>query len=332
MHCELLIPGLFATPPATRLPALELLLARARCTGGASQHVETWLRDAFGLGEQALPAGALTLLATGADAGSECWSRADPVDLRLMRDRVILVPGAALHVKGEEAQALCNSLNQHFAGRMEVRVVDAQRWVARFPQDVEIQAECPLELAGRDVALGRPAGAGASFSHQIMNEAQMVLHSHEVNAAREARGEPAVNSVWLWGAGRSPKIESDRWHSVNADDPLALGLARAAGMRHRPLPPSAQGFLDRMPEEGRHLIVLDQLRIPLALGASGEYQDAIAALERDWCAPMLQALRDARVGMLTVHVPDAAECATYEAVRGDLRRFWRRPKPLEVYG
>ncbi|HUQ76417.1 MAG TPA: hypothetical protein VM183_16970 [Burkholderiales bacterium] len=332
MHCELLIPGLFATPPATRLPALELLLARGRCTGAASQHLEAWLRDAFGAGERTLPAGAITLLATGADPGADCWSRADPVDLRLMRDRVILVPGAALHIQTEEAQALCESLNQHFAGRMEVRVVDAQRWVARFAQEVEIEADAPLQLAGRDVALARAAGAGASFSHQVMNEAQMVLHSHAVNTAREARGEPSINSVWLWGAGRKPKIETDRWHSVNADDPVALGLARAAGIRHRPLSPSAQSFLERMPEEGRHLIVLDQLRIPLALGAAGEYQDAISALERDWCAPLLQALRDGRVGMLTLHVPDAAECATYEAIRGDLRRFWRRPKPLGAYG
>lgn len=332
MHCELLIPGLFAAPPANRLPALELLLARGRCTSETSQHVETWLHDAFDLGDAPLPAGALTLLGAGGDPGADCWARADPVDLRLMRERVILVPGAALQVKLEEAQALCEALNKHFGERMELRVVDAQRWVARFAQDVAIQAECPLELAGRDVALGRPAGTGASFSHQVLNEAQMVLHSHPVNEAREARGEPAVNSVWLWGAGRSGKLEAEHWHSVSADDPLVLGLARAANLRHRALPGSAQAWLERMPEEGRHLIVLDQLRLPLALGAGGEYQDAVATLEREWCAPLLRGLRDGRVGMLTIQVPDAAECATYETIRGDLRRFWRRPKALEHYG
>ena len=34
--------------------------------------------------------------------------------------------------------------------------------------------------------------------------------------------------------------------------------------------------------------------------------------------------------MLTVHVPDAG--ASFETVRGDLRRFWRRPRPLAEYG
>ena len=86
-----------------------------------------------------------------------------------------------------------------------------------------------------------------------------------------------------------------------------------------------------MPEDGRHLIVLDALRVPLALGESGEYQEVVAVLERDWGAPLLQALREGRVGMVTVHVPDAGECASYETIRTDLRRFWRRPKGLESY-
>lgn len=331
MHCELVIPGLFAAAPAARAAALEMLLARGRCANAESQRLETWLGEGFGLGEQPIPAGALTLLGTGEDPGTDCWSRADPVDLRLLRDRVILVPGAALRIRKEEAKALCEALNGHFGSRMTVRVVGVDRWVARFEKDVEIGADSPLELSGRDVELARPAAAGASFSHRILNEAQMVLHAHPVNEAREARGEPAINSVWLWGAGRMPAVRTERWQSVSADDPLALGLARAAGIRHRPLESSAEEWLQRMPEDGRHLVVLDGLRMPLALSASGEYQDALAAIEKDWASPLLAALRAGRVGMVSIHVPDAAQCASYETIRGDLRRFWRRPKPLESY-
>jgi hypothetical protein len=331
MHCELVIPGLFSAPPASRTPALELVLARGRCASTASLHLETWLRDAFALGDKALPAGALTLLGAGAEPGTDCWSRADPVDLRLLRDRVILVPGAALRIREEEAQALCEALNRHFGSRMEVRMVGADRWVARFADDVDIDTASPLELSGRDVELARPSAAGGSFSHRILNEAQMVLHAHPVNEAREARGEPAINSVWLWGAGRAVKVENEHWHSVSADDPVALGLARAAGIRQRPLAASATAWLERMPEEGRHLIVLDTLRVPLALGAGAEYQDGVAAIESQWAAPLVAALRAGRVGMLSIHVPDAAECASYETIRGDLRRFWRRSRPLESY-
>jgi hypothetical protein len=34
--------------------------------------------------------------------------------------------------------------------------------------------------------------------------------------------------------------------------------------------------------------------------------------------------------MLTLHVPDATEARSYELARGDLRRFWRRPRPLDA--
>jgi len=328
MHCELVIPGLFTAPSAARLPAAELLLARGRCTSDASRRLEEWLHDAFELGEEPLAAGALTLLAGGGEPAGYSWSRADPVHLRLMRDRLVLVPAAALHITSGEAEALCTALNRHFGERLALQVIDAERWVARTPPEFVLGPTPPLALAGRDVALAMPANAAL---HQLLNEAQMVLHDHPVNEAREARGEPEINSIWLWGAGRIATIDAPRWHSVSAAEPLALGLARAAGVRHRALPENAAAWLGRLPEEGRHLVVLDALRAPLALSEAADYHEALARLERDWFAPLLAALRDGRVGMVTIRVPDGGECVAYETIRTDLRRFWRRPKALEHY-
>jgi hypothetical protein len=322
MHCELLIPGLFAAPGGARLPSLELLLARGRCTSAGAESVEDWLHDAFELGDMPLAAGALTLLGANGEPGARSWLRADPVHLRLMRDRLVLAPAAALGITPGDAQALCEALNRHFASRMNVQVIDAQRWVATTDADVAIDAEQPLALAGRDIAATMPGATSA-----LLNEAQMVLHAHPINEAREL----PINSVWFWGAGRLPAVPTKRWHSVTADDPLVLGLGRAAGARHKTLTASAGAWLDRAPEEGRHLIMLDALRAPRALDQTGEHQEALARLEHDWFAPLLEALRDGGIGMVTIHVPDAAESLAYETIRGDLRRFWRRPRSLEHY-
>ncbi|HET7363658.1 MAG TPA: hypothetical protein VFJ70_08830 [Burkholderiales bacterium] len=328
MHAELVVPGLFAAPSAARLPAAELLIARGRCTSGASRGLEEWLHDAFDLGDEPLAAGALTLLAAGGEPAGYAWSRADPVHLRLMRDRLLLMPAAALRITSGEAEALCDALNRHFGERLALQVIDAGRWIARTSLELALGSTPPLALAGRDVALAMPTD---TVVHQLLNEAQMVLHAHPVNEARETRGEPAINSVWLWGAERLASIGAPSWHSLSAEEPLALGLARAAGMRHRTLPASGAAWLERMPEDGRHLVVLDALRAPLALGETADYHEALARLEHDWFAPLLVALRDGRVGMVTIHVPDAGECTAYETIRGDLRRFWRRPRALEHY-
>jgi hypothetical protein len=331
MHCELIVPGLFAEPSGTRAPALELLLARGRSASSESQSFEAWLQHAFALEEESLPAGALTLAADGREPGEHCWGRADPVHLRLMRDRLVVVPAAAFSLSGEEAEALVEALNRHFADRLALTPLEPARWCAKLERPFAFNAVPPLEAAGRDADLAQRIGgeAGKRWA-SLLNEAQMLLHAHPVNLAREARGEPTVNSLWLWGVGPAPRVPPSRWQSVCADDPIALGLARLAGARHRRLPARADAWLEAAPEDGRHLVLLDALRAPLALGHTAAYGESIAALESEWFAPLLAALRAGRVGMVTVHVPDCAG-ASFEIIRGDLRRFWRRPRALEKY-
>ncbi|HXI35333.1 MAG TPA: hypothetical protein VNH80_00305 [Burkholderiales bacterium] len=305
MHAELVVPGLLAAAQGARLPCAELLLARGRASRAERVSVERWLQEAFGL-EGDLPAGALTALSRGEPADG-FLARADPVHLQLMREHIVTVPGAALSVSREEAEALAAAINAHFAGRLEVRVADPVRWWARLAAPLELAREPALEHAGRAL---RP---GATSAETLNTELQMLLHAHPVNEAREARGEPPVNGLWLWGGGAAPKDVQSPWQSVSADDPVALGLAQAAKSRGRALPASADAWLERLPEDGRQLLLLDGL--PPAV-----------ALEQAWFAPLLAALRGGRIGMLTVHVPDSG--VSFEAIRADLRRFWRRPRPL----
>jgi hypothetical protein len=331
MHCELIVPGLFAEASGLRAPSLEMLLARGRGSSAQTSAVESWLQEAFGLQDQPIAAGALTLAASGADPGVDCWGRADPIHLHLMRDRLIVAPGTALALSREEAEALVEQLNRHFAGALWLKAVEPDRWCARLDSHFAFAAAPSLEAAGRDVDVTLRIGgeAGKRWS-TLLNEVQMLLHASPVNQAREARGKPAVNSLWLWGVGRAPQLPASRFQSVAASDPVALGLARMAGVRAFPLPPSAQAWLERTPAEGRHLVLLDALRAPLALGQSAEYRECIDALEKQWFAPLLEALRSRRVGMVSVHVPDSAG-ASFETIRGDLRCFWRRRKALEHY-
>jgi hypothetical protein len=330
MHCELAVPGLFGGSTEARAPALELLLARGRSASGESRSLEGWLQQEFALGTGPMAAGALTLVGCGADPGNACWARADPVHLRLMRDRLIVVPGAALALSREEADALAEALNRHFSGVLSLRVAEPRRWCAELAQELSLDAPAALEAAGRDVDLtARIGGEAGKRWARLLNEAQMLLHAHPVNQAREARGEATVNSLWLWGTGRLPQAVSGRWRTISASDPLPLGLARRSGAQARALPESGHDWLAGASTDGRHLIVLDALRAPLALGQAAEYRECIEALERLWFAPLLAALRAGRAGMLSLHVPDAA--ASFETVRGDLRRFWRRRRALERY-
>lgn len=338
MHLELVVPALFQAqdlaenPVPAPTPALELLLARGRRSEGPAGNLEAWLCRAFGLhqdetGNPAVPAGALTAYAHGLDAGASQWLRADPVHLRADRDRVLLLPSRAFAVSPEEAQDLGAALAPLLAGQFVLHAVRPDQWCLRIEEHgmAQASASAPIDLAGADIDPHLPPKQW----HRLLTELQMALYAHPANTAREQRGDPAINSVWFWGAGPLPSAASGPWHSVSADDPVAIGLGRLAQMRHRAPGTGAMEWLERAPEDGRHLVVLDAMRGVRALGDPGALAQRLRRLESDWFAPLLAALKSRRIGMLTVHVPDAG--ASFEAVRGDLGRFWRRPRPLSGY-
>jgi len=329
VHVELVVPALLQAQ--AEAPALQLLLARGRRSASSPATLEAWYGTAFGI-DAPLPAGALTALAFGRDPAQGFWLRADPVHLRADRDRLLLIPGAGFAITAGEAAALCEALNRHFSAQFTLHAFAPDCWgllAGAGMSRVPLQTRPPIEIAGRDIDAELPDKRW----HALLNEIQMALYQHAVNTAREVRGEPVVNGVWLWGAGPLPaaaKVSSaGPWQSIGAEDPVALGLARLAGVRHHAPAAGAAAWLERAPEDGRHLLVLDSLRGALALGDAEALASRLQALEARWFAPLLAALRAGRIGMLTVRVPDAG--ASFETVRGDLRRFWRRPRPLSAY-
>jgi hypothetical protein len=334
MHLELVVPALFAAqdlPPAS-LPALGLLLARGRRTDGKAGDLETWLGRAFGLHALpaesfSVPAGALTALAHGLDPGTHQWLRADPVHLRADRDRLLLVPSQAFEVTAAEAQALAGALTPLLVGKFVLHAVKPDQWCLQIEGQGQSEASTkpPIDLAGADIDPHLPPKPW----HRLLTEIQMALYEHPVNTVREQRGDPVINSLWLWGAGKLPAAASGPWQSLGATEAVAMGLARSAGIRHRVPGAGAVEWLGRAPEEGRHLVVLDDLRGVHALGDLDALAQRLQALESNWFAPLLAALKAGRIGMVTTHVPDAA--VAFETVRGDLHRFWRRARPLAEY-
>jgi hypothetical protein len=290
VHAELMLAGPLAS--SSRLAALELMLARGRASQAEPESPEAWLGRAFGL--EALPAGALT----AGEAGF--WVRADPVHYRVLRDRIVMLPVPG--IDPAYAAALLETLNAHFAGQHEFRAARPDAWAMRTAR-APLEAPPPAQAAGVDLAARLP---GAPWT-ALLNEIQMALHEHPASEGRSLE----VNGVWLWGAGELPAAAASRWRTVTADEPLALGLARAAGIGQHVPPPSAGAWLEAMPEDGRHLVALGPLR---------------DELEPAWFAPLLAALKSGRIGMLTLHAPQAGVCV--ETARMDLRRFWRRPRAL----
>ncbi len=334
MNVHLAVPDLFwpdretATADPGPLAAVETLIARGRRRRGTAADLESWLLAEW-RAESAAPH---SLAADGGAPGDGWWVRADPCSLRVTRDAVVPLDAALFAISRTEAETLAAHLNRHFADRgLVFHPLQPERWYLRSDAPSP-DAAVPLAAArGKPVALRPGADPDAARGAALANEIQMALHEHPVNEARERRGEPPVNAVWLWGGGRFARPAARPFRRVGARDPLAAGLALGSGAAVFPLPEDARRWLRASGDDGAELLVLDALRDPASYGETERWRERLAALERDWFAPLADALARGRIGMITLHAIGGGGALDAETTRQDLRRFWRRRRPLSAY-
>jgi hypothetical protein len=339
---HLVIPDLFLPEDIAaevcadlRLPALEKILARGASTGsdpstgsertGEGGCLENHLCEFFGVicAEDA-PIAAIG--ATFDGLGEGCWLRADPVHLRLQRDQLLLLPD--MEISADEAGQMCASLNEHFAGQgMEFFAPHPQRWYVRLDAPPRIRTMPLSAVLGSNVRRALPTGEDAAHWHQLLNEIQMLLFAHPLNEAREAHGELAINSVWLWGAGGPVGVLQKTCDSVSSDDVLSEMFAAAAGVPFSAWPKR----WDTEAGNGMQLLVWTGLRSALQGGDLAAWRAALQDFEAGYALPLWQALRSGRLGQLKLDILGEHGIRRVRLTRGDTLAFWRRTRRLAEY-
>jgi len=341
MQLTLLVPELIWPEPDDRAtqggldcPALETLLVRSRRTRRAPQSLEATLADAFGQPPGA-PYAAFRRLgesdATADTAGAGGWLCSDPVHLRYHQEQLILADSGSFGITLDEAQALAGELNRHLSDVGCFHVASAERWYLQLADSSLADAvdTPPLSaVAGRRIDSQLPATAPARRLRTLQNEAQMVMHAHPLNAQREGAGRMPINGLWLWGGGTLPPRRTSDFDGVWSSNPLALGLARAAGVPTHRLPVDAATLFEHAAPDASQLIVLEDLLGPVLYENGEAYRSALAGLETRWFAPLRAALSSGAISRLRVEASTAYATLTWESTRREQWKLWRRPQPL----
>ena len=333
MHLRLFVPGLLWPSEQARgfadalaLPALTRLLARGECRREAPASPELALRRLFGVEASASADGALRRL--GEDDGlrvTDVMMCADPSYLHFTREHLLLVDAAELAITPDEAAALVGCLNEELADIGEFEALAPTRWYLYPHQAPTARFSALGDVTSRPVAHFLPEGGDAATWQHTMNEIQVLLHNHPVNTARESRGQRPINNVWFWGAGTLPTRVTSPAPGLRLESPLAVGLARAAGIE----PVKADRF-DELPP-GDTLVELGALLHPSRYLDTGPWQDALQQLETDWFAPALAALQRRKLSRLTLTVPDERGSVAVELTPRGLLQFWRKIDSLEAF-
>ncbi|WP_293501012.1 hypothetical protein [Roseateles sp.] len=209
---------------ALQLPNLTTQLTRL-------SPAETWGSDEFSpqpphqlalaaLRGQAQPSAAAWAVEADAELA---WALMTPVHLAVGTDGVDMLPPAALHLSESDAARFAALLQELWptAEGWQWRLLDATRWAIGHATALDGLSAASIErAAGRPIEPWLPE---ARTLRRWQNEAQMLLHGHALNAEREARGEHAINSVWLGDIGRANGRPAGVTVDVRLTEPLLNG-------------------------------------------------------------------------------------------------------------
>ena len=340
-HLTILIP--FALPPvdmgadllrSMQTPALAMLLGRSQLD--QSKHTdafaralphEYWLAAAAGLvnahqdTSPAVVAQSLARFDSGITDGF--WFVINPVHLHIARDHLVLTDRRQLAIDDSESRELFNIAEPVFNEYGHTALFgDATTWFLRADAWHELMTATPDAACGHNIDIWMPTGSAERDWRKLQNEIQMHWHDAEVNLHRQSAGKNPVNSLWPWGgtqvrgAASSPRFQNA---FLQSDSLQYFGdVAHAT----RFVGDSATVIASHSAD---NLLVLDSLLAPALGDDLGEWLRQINALEVDWFAPILYAIKSGAIDGCRLILTNATSLQQRSVTRNGLRKFWRTP-------
>lgn len=217
MH--LLIPFAFCSSeacqqvlPALKLPNLEKLLRRltpepmdAGEASSLSPPHERALARILGLQvvDGLIPWAAWQARTAKLEPGADgAWAFITPCHWQAGAKHAAMGAAELADFPASESQTLLAAMRPYFEeDGIALHYQQPGRWLAQSAAFKGLATASLDRVAGRDVASWLPSTGRAIALQRLQSEMQMLLYSHPVNDAREARGVPTVNSFWISGSG-----------------------------------------------------------------------------------------------------------------------------------
>jgi len=302
----------------TALKELAYLLSRAQ-RSVIAQPLYSTICEEFNLeASPDYPVAAISATADHLAVGNAYWFRAAPVHLTLQRDAFSLDEEVPLNVNVEHAQALLETLNQHFKeDGLQFLLGVSGAWYLKVTGLLEhylpVKTHFPQMAVGKNIHVWMPQGQAAQKWRSILNELQMVLFEHSVNQARESVGALAVNSVWISGGGFMPSPSTQQLKDLMflSNNPFYAGLAQYLHAKSSALPDNFAELTQKNSSNMRMYLPVEKT------------QNVISAL--------IKGLKEKKISSLTVNIGFYDQTLVANIKPHDLYKFWIKTKTLSHY-
>jgi len=198
---------------------------------------------------------------------------------------------------------------------------------------LQVETVEPARAVLGPLAQALPRGNEAPVLRQLGAEIEMWLHGHAVNQARASRGEPPVSGLWVWGGGTlrgggtlpasAAPTAGTAGDIAFAHDIRARGLSHLTGVACGAVPDTLGDVLSYA--EAQRAALIAEVGPVLQTHPRWTLVEALGALDTNFIAPALQALRSGRLASVVL----VANGCSLSLRSKDLRRWWRpRRAPL----
>lgn len=118
---------------------------------------------------------------------------------------------SAGHIDSGEAKKLIETINNTLGSR-SIRFYNgvSYRHILVIAESVTENTQCtpPHDITDKIIESYLPRGEGSEILLEIMEKSQEILKNHPINIKRIQEGKKPANSIWPWGQGKKPNLQS----------------------------------------------------------------------------------------------------------------------------
>ncbi|MCI0508341.1 MAG: hypothetical protein L0Z73_19895 [Gammaproteobacteria bacterium] len=319
--------------PIERLAALELMIARSRKFKTGDHNLIETLWRLFGMppvADAGFPMAALAHSLKYETSPGQWYMHCDPVVIQPNRDHLLMLGNSHLDLTEREAAHIIRDINAAYEDQpWRVKLVSPHEWIMEMPDAPAIKTHPMNSVIGKKINDFLPSGRDAKTWRALMNEWQMLLHSHPVNQTRADKGLPVANSVWFWGEGRFPvtvaESKTRQWAQCWSCHTATLALAKLNKIPRVDAPETGSLWLAQAVTPGSHLVVIDYLDAHELVADPAKWRQMLSHLNEQWFAPLLSALQERALYRIILFTADGW---SYELTAALAKRWWKRIKAL----
>lgn len=255
------------------------------------------------------------------DAKHISYLIAEPVHLRVDRDRILIAEPDILQLSIDEAQAIIQAINQHFQDELKVYYLSEHKWVVGFNQELINNQYYPvLDIIGEDIDDYLPSGSNALYLSKIVTEIQMLLFNLQDKLANHNSNLPICNSVWLWDKQVKPTVNQYIQQTIH-ENGLSLTTNNA----------TIQNLTAMLGDSWQtNLIILDSLYHPCCYSDSYAWVNNFQRLDHELCGLLIKLFKHRVLVQLNLLLPQRDKTLCLQLTSTDKYKFWQHNKFLNL--